>query len=493
MSDLSAKKRRELKESDFGIPEKRLYPMIDAEDVTSAVSLFGKASPKYRKTLAKRILSKAKEFNVDSSGWKTIIQCAQEQVPPMSDGTSIGNTPPLTIDTFNETSKNVFTSGDFNKYKKTDLSNNRGPIIAQEQTLYGIGAYTGDEEHEIPVECPNNMTDDEKLLYQIIFDNHRDFDIINTIIERIVAPLCDKLGLKENAMAVLMKYRHVDNEEDLWDNAFEHSDYVWGYLYPAAKGVIKSDHIAHITFDADCSYIENPKHKRPTGYKQIVVEVELTKNGVINTHVISPTKTESQKLLSFDIAEYRDLVNMRASRDAFEKTCANKIEAILPSDLKKFIKNSDETYYSYPAKYFAALGMFDSIEDISRTYIRDEFDNDPHIKKLNHHDWEKKMEILDDVLKDTTIPIGFSDDFGDLFILYKTSTGEIVESRHGQVLAKSWREFESKLKKTNLRDQHVQEAAVGASLYVQDELFTRVQMLVGESASNDDFFPKRKL
>lgn len=128
MSDLSAKKRRELKESDFGIPEKRLYPMIDAEDVTSAVSLFGKASPKYRKTLAKRILSKAKEFNVDSSGWKTIIQCAQEQVPPMSDGTSIGNTPPLTIDTFNETSKNVFTSGDFENYKKEDLTENRGPI-----------------------------------------------------------------------------------------------------------------------------------------------------------------------------------------------------------------------------------------------------------------------------------------------------------------------------------------------------------------------------
>lgn len=128
MGKLSTEKRNELKDSDFGIPEKRMYPLHDKAHVESAVKLFGHANPRDRKALAKRILARAKEFNMDTSGWEKVLHYAQEQVPPMSDGTSIGNTPPLTIDTFNETSKNVFTSGDFNKYKKEDLTENREPI-----------------------------------------------------------------------------------------------------------------------------------------------------------------------------------------------------------------------------------------------------------------------------------------------------------------------------------------------------------------------------
>ena len=455
MSDLSAKKRRELKPSDFGIPEKRLYPMIDAEDVTSAVSLFGKASPKYRKTLAKRILSKAKEFNVDSSGWKTIIQCAQEQVPPMSDGTSLGNAPALTIDPFSEGDElldrvagHIPESGSLSKYKKEDLTENRGPIQAvQEQTLVGYGASTGDEANEIPVECPDTMTDDEKFFYRVLFKDELPLFAINAIIEKLVAPFCEKNGMKDNAMTKLIRYRHAKDEDDLWENGFEHADYVWGYLYPAAKGEIKSANKALITFDSDCTYLKNTEKRRPIGYKQIVVEVTLTENGDLMAEIISPGKTSPVKILSFDIKEARHDLGSRDSRQAFYDACKTKIEAILPDDLKKFIhKNQNDTEYYYPAKYFDGLWMFDSIDRVVYSYIQDELYHHPLFKKLDpHRDWQKKIELLDDVLKDTVIPIGISDDYSDLFIQYKTSTGEIVESFHGKVLAKSWKEFESRL------------------------------------------------
>ena len=97
MAELSTEKRNELKDSDFGIPEKRMYPLHDKSHVEAAVRLFGHAAPKYRKSLARKILARAREYNLDTSGWKQVLDYAQEQVPPMSDGTSTGNQPPHTM------------------------------------------------------------------------------------------------------------------------------------------------------------------------------------------------------------------------------------------------------------------------------------------------------------------------------------------------------------------------------------------------------------
>lgn len=94
MAKLSTNQRNKLTDSDFGIPEERMYPLHDKAHVESAVKLFGHAKSKYKKSLARRILSRAKEYGLDTSGWKQILAFAQEQVPPMSDGTSIGNSPP---------------------------------------------------------------------------------------------------------------------------------------------------------------------------------------------------------------------------------------------------------------------------------------------------------------------------------------------------------------------------------------------------------------
>ena len=94
MSKLSTEQRNKLTDSDFGIPEKRMYPLHDKAHIESAVKLFGHAETKYKKSLARKILSRAREYGMDTSGWKQVLTFAQEQVPPMSDGTSVGNSPP---------------------------------------------------------------------------------------------------------------------------------------------------------------------------------------------------------------------------------------------------------------------------------------------------------------------------------------------------------------------------------------------------------------
>lgn len=94
MAKLSSEKRDQLKDSDFGIPEKRMYPLHDKAHIESAVKLFGHAETKYKKSLARKILRRAKEYNMDTSGWKQVLSFAQEAVPPMSNGTSLGNIPP---------------------------------------------------------------------------------------------------------------------------------------------------------------------------------------------------------------------------------------------------------------------------------------------------------------------------------------------------------------------------------------------------------------
>ena len=48
-SELSTKERNSLKESQFGIPEERKYPLTDATHVRSAISYFSKA-PKRKET-----------------------------------------------------------------------------------------------------------------------------------------------------------------------------------------------------------------------------------------------------------------------------------------------------------------------------------------------------------------------------------------------------------------------------------------------------------
>lgn len=61
---LTAKDRREIDESDFGIPSLRKYPMPDKSHVLSAIKLYGHCPAGYEKELAMNIKRKMKEYNI---------------------------------------------------------------------------------------------------------------------------------------------------------------------------------------------------------------------------------------------------------------------------------------------------------------------------------------------------------------------------------------------------------------------------------------------
>ena len=62
---INEEKRSELPDSEFGIESKRKFPLNTAEHVRSAIKLFGHAEEADKKHLAKRIMSKAKEYNIE--------------------------------------------------------------------------------------------------------------------------------------------------------------------------------------------------------------------------------------------------------------------------------------------------------------------------------------------------------------------------------------------------------------------------------------------
>jgi len=62
---LNTADRKKLKDSDYGLPGKREFPIPDAEHVHAAESYFRYASEKEKPELARNIMKKAKEFGVD--------------------------------------------------------------------------------------------------------------------------------------------------------------------------------------------------------------------------------------------------------------------------------------------------------------------------------------------------------------------------------------------------------------------------------------------
>lgn len=78
MSDiLNGAERRELPASDYGLPERREYPMPDAAHVRAAEAYFRYCPEELRPKLARAILSKAREYGVDIQS-PTILSYASE-------------------------------------------------------------------------------------------------------------------------------------------------------------------------------------------------------------------------------------------------------------------------------------------------------------------------------------------------------------------------------------------------------------------------------
>lgn len=62
---LDTEERRDLPNSDFGLPARREYPMPDAAHVRAAEAYFRYCPEDLRPELARAILRKAQEFGVD--------------------------------------------------------------------------------------------------------------------------------------------------------------------------------------------------------------------------------------------------------------------------------------------------------------------------------------------------------------------------------------------------------------------------------------------
>lgn len=78
MSDrLSYEEKKELPDSVFGLPERREYPMSDAEHVRAAEAYFRDCPEDLKPRLARAILARAREFGVDVES-PTILGYAQE-------------------------------------------------------------------------------------------------------------------------------------------------------------------------------------------------------------------------------------------------------------------------------------------------------------------------------------------------------------------------------------------------------------------------------
>jgi len=79
-SDLSTKERNDLSDSDFGLPEDRKYPLIDANHVKSAIKLFGHCPEGKKKQLARRIKSKANKFGIEIKSDSQVAKYLNESV-----------------------------------------------------------------------------------------------------------------------------------------------------------------------------------------------------------------------------------------------------------------------------------------------------------------------------------------------------------------------------------------------------------------------------
>ena len=62
---LLASDRRKMRSTDFGIPETREFPLVDAAHIRAAEAYFRYAPDDRKAALARRILARAREMGVD--------------------------------------------------------------------------------------------------------------------------------------------------------------------------------------------------------------------------------------------------------------------------------------------------------------------------------------------------------------------------------------------------------------------------------------------
>mgnify|MGYP007056155195 CR=1 FL=1 len=101
---LSTEDRKDLDDSQFGIPSLRKYPLTDKKHVLQAVRFFNKAPEEHKRELAKNIVKRAKELGMDWEKWESLKPYLDEKDKDEDQ---------------NHYHESVHTSKDFKRVKKT--------------------------------------------------------------------------------------------------------------------------------------------------------------------------------------------------------------------------------------------------------------------------------------------------------------------------------------------------------------------------------------
>ena len=351
-----------------------------------------------------------------------------------------------------------------------DMENDHGGLVMrldktkpiQEQMLDGIGAATGDEEHKIPVKCPDNMSRDEKIFYRALFGEFDSSMQMDNMIEKIIWPFAQKEGLAQNAYNKLYEYCHHKKKDDATlddiEDSFEHFDYVWGFLFPPASGEVVSATKAYIMFDSDCTYLDKSDQTRPKGYVQFKLEITLKNNKDFFAQMVSPKTGNVMHYMTLHMKEFGDYMDERDIKKQMEQLSKEKVIEAMPEDMRRFIESiKDPKFYHYPMEETGIKKVGDGLWIFDKDTIASDFliafKYLPEVKKLSEWgDWNKKLEILEKTpVKKLTVAV--SDDIGDLYIVYDLSSGKLKETWNGKVIANSWKEFESKLKQESFTQE----------------------------------------
>ena len=158
-NDYNGKKRSELPDSVFGIPQERKYPMPDEKHTRSAIKLFNHVEPKYEEQLAKAVIKNMKKYNIDGSVVGPNNRLRKYLPKDMIKESSIEEGF-LKSDKDIYYNKDKFDSGEINLCFITGLSGSGKSTMGRNMSSKNIEHYEMDD-----VICNDNFSDDNLKEY----------------------------------------------------------------------------------------------------------------------------------------------------------------------------------------------------------------------------------------------------------------------------------------------------------------------------------------
>lgn len=158
-NDYNGKKRSELPDSVFGIPQERKYPMPDEKHTRSAIKLFNHVDPKYEKQLAKAVIKNMKKYGIDGSVVGPNNRLRKYLPKDMIKESSIEEGF-LKSDKDIYYNKDKFDSGEINLCFITGLSGSGKSTMGRNMSSKNIEHYEMDD-----VICNDNFSDDNLKEY----------------------------------------------------------------------------------------------------------------------------------------------------------------------------------------------------------------------------------------------------------------------------------------------------------------------------------------